>query len=257
MHNYYFVAASLPSLVLGESPEITFKELTTRLELNLCQNDLAKVSVLRRVVDLQNIRALYSKCPLDGHGNLSEKQLDEALLVEADFPEYVFEFLGQFDDVKEKVRHFFGLLSRYYAEEIPKQSGFLNELLSFQRDVRLVTTALRAKKSGRDITSELQFEEFTDPLVAQILAQKDMDDYEPPIEYLDLKENLHSCGKDPWEQYKVIAGYEFEKIEGMATYPLFSIDWILGYVARLMLVERYNRLDQEKGRELINKYKIG
>ncbi len=257
MHNYYFVAPSLPTLVLGEIPEISFEEVMSRLELNLTKEDREKVGTLRLAIDLQNIRALYMSKPIDPRANLNEKELDEALLVEADLPEYVFDFLNQFDEDREKVRHFFGLLSRYYSEEIPRQEGFLKDLLSFQREVRLVLAALRAKKTNRDITQELQFEDFKDPFVAQIFAQKDLDDYDPPIEYQDLKHRLLNCPDEPWEQYKTVVSYEFDRIEEMTGYPLFSIDWILGFVARLLLVEQYNSLDAERGKQIVDGYKIG
>lgn len=257
MKNYYFVAPSLPPLALGEVPEITFEELVARLKLSLSQEDWEKVVVLRLSIDLHNIRALYSKQPLDSRGNLSEKELDEALLVEDHLPSYVFEFLGQFEKNKEKVRHFFGLLSRYYAEEIPKRTGFLKQLLIFQRGMRLVLAAIRAKKAKRDILIELQFEDFTDPLAADILAQRDREEYEPPLEFQDLAQKIQSCGEDPWEQYRTVVLYEFEKIEEMTGYPLFSIDWILGYLVRLILVERWNELSEEKGKEIVDRYKIG
>ena len=186
--------------MLGEIPDMTFKEVMHRLKVNLNKLDYEQVEVIRRAIDLQNIRSLYLNEPLDDHGNLSEKELDEALLVEADLPEYVFEFLSQFDTPKEKADHFFGLLSRFYSHEIPNSKGFLKQLLTFQREMRLVLAAVRAKKMNRDITYELQFEDFSDPLVAQILAQKDMDVYEPPLEYLDLRDKLLACGEDPWEQ---------------------------------------------------------
>ncbi|NGX39311.1 MAG: hypothetical protein KR126chlam1_00637 [Chlamydiae bacterium] len=257
MKNYYFVAPSLPTLVLGEVPELTFEEVIHRLELNLSPEDLEKVKTLRLVIDLQNIRALYQGKPLDPHGNLSEKELDEALLVEADLPDYVFDFLGQFEETSAAAAHFFGLLSRYYAEEIPRQSGFLKELLTFQREMRLVLAAYRATKLKRDIVAELQFEDFTDPLVAEILAQKDMPEYEPPAEYRDLLASLEESKNDPWKQYSVVVVYEFDRIEEMTGYPLFSLDWILGFVARLMLVEKWNQLDDERGEEIAKKYKTG
>ena len=257
MNNYYFVAPSLPVLVLGDIPDMSFKEVMHRLEMNLSKSDLQQVAAIRLSIDLQNIRSLYLEQPLDDHGNLNERELDEALLVEADMPDYVFEFLGQFDEPKEKARHFFGLLSKYYSKEIPKAMGFLKHVLALQREMRLVLAAIRAKKMKRDITNELQFEDFTDPFVAQILAQKDMDEYEPPIEYQDLKDSLAACGDDPWEQYKTVIGYEFDTIEEMTGYPLFSLKWILGYVARLLLVERWNLLDPEKGGEIVDRYKKG
>ena len=257
MNNYYFVAPSLPVLVLGDIPDLSFKEVMYRLEMNLNKKDLEQVATIRRTIDLQNIRTLYLEEPLDDHGNLSEKELDEALLVEADLPEYVFEFLGQFDEPKEKARNYYGLLSNFYAHEIPKAKGFLQSWLMLQRDMRLVLAAIRAKKMDRDIVKELQFEDFTDPLVAQILAQKDMDTYEPPIEYQDLFDEISACGEDPWEQYQAIMRYEFNKIEEMTGYPLFSLEWILGYVARLLLVERWNLLDPERGEEILDRYKTG
>jgi len=257
MNNYYFIVPSLPTLVLGEKPDITFEELSARLRQNLSKQDLKAVELLRLNVDLHNIRALLSKEPLDPHGNLNEKQLDEALLAEDHLPEYVFAFLNQFEEDKEKVRHFFGLLSRYYSEEIPKQKGLLKQLLILQREMRLVIAAIRAKRSKRSIEHELQFEDFTDPIVAHILAQKDVEEYDPPLEYQDLKHNLDSCANDPWQQYRAIVQYQLAKIEEMSDYPLFSLDWILGYVARLVLIERFNGLDPEKGKQIVERYKTG
>ena len=51
--------------------------------------------------------------------------------------------------------------------------------------------------------------------------------------------------------------YEFERIEEMTGYPLFSLDWILGYVARLLLVEKWLELDEDKAKQILEKYKTG
>ena len=172
MSNYYFAAPSLPDLSFGKDPELTFGEVISRLEMNLSQKDLQQIGVLRLRFDLENIASHYLEKPLDHLGNLNEKELDEALLVEADLPPYVFEFLNQFEESKDKARHFFGLLSRYFSEETSKASGFLQELLTFQRELALVLTAMRAKRLGRDITRELQFEEPTDPFYSWNLSPK-------------------------------------------------------------------------------------
>lgn len=257
MGNYYFLAPSLPPLEFGRKPEISSEELASRLEINLSKEDFAKLIVLRRFVDLHNIRSLLLEEQLDPRGNLSEKELDEALLIRNFFPDYVFDFLNRYENVGDRIKNFSSLLVTYFAEEIPKQKGFMRKYLSFERDWRLVMLTLRAKKTGRDIVRELQFEDFSDPLVAQILAQKDADSYEPPIEYKDLKELFLSCGDDPWQQYKVIAKWRFDKIEEMVDHPLFSIDWILAYMARLMIVEYWNELDEEKGKMILETFKTG
>ncbi|HSW86896.1 MAG TPA: DUF2764 family protein [Rhabdochlamydiaceae bacterium] len=257
MANYYFVAPSFPSLVLGQKPDISFEELKTRLHINLTKDDLEKTVVFCRFIDLNNIRSLLLGEPIDPRGNLTEKELDEALLVKNILPSYVFDFLDQYESVEDKVKNITGLLTRYFAEEIPKQKGFLKKYLIFERNWRLVMLGLRAKETGRDVIRELQFEDFSDPIVAGILAQKDASQYEPPLEFMELKEILASCGSDPLEKYKAFAAWRFQKIEEMVQRPLFSIDWILSYMARLIIVEDWNELDENKGKVILDDLKTG
>ncbi len=257
IRNYYFVVPSLPPLAVGERPEITFEELTNRLKICLNKVDLEKTEVLRRFIDIFNIRALLMEEPVDSRGNLNEKELDEALLVHAVLPDYVFEFIGQFEKVSDKIRNFAGLLAQFFNAEIPKQKGFLRTYLNFERECRLVLVALRAKQLGRDVARELQFEDPTDPLVAQILAQKDSDSYDPPAEYLSLKELIAACYADPWLENKAFAEYRFKKIEELAEAKLFSIDQILAYMAQLLLIENLIELDAEKGTMILDTFKSG
>ena len=255
MADYFFLAPSLPALVLGQKPDLSFEELKARLEINLSKRDLAKAVVLSLYIDISNIRSLFMEETIDPRGNLNEKELDEALLIHNILPAYVFDFLDQYDSVAEKIRHFSAVLAKFFEEEIPQQSGFLRKYLVFERQWRLVMIALRSKELGRDVSFELQFEDFTDPLVAQILAQKDADRYEPPVEYQDLKELLAACGEDPWEKYKAFAKWRFQKIEEMVDRPLFSMDWILSYMAQLMIVEQWNELDESRGRMILETFK--
>ncbi len=258
MRNYYFVVPSLPPLSLRERPEISFEELMARLAINLSKKDWEKTKILRRLVDMYNIRALLMEEPIDPRGNLNEKELDEALLVRAGLPDYVFEFLGQFEKVPDKIRNFSGLLARYFNEEIPKHKGFLRKYLTFERECRLILVALRAKQLGRDVVKELQFEDPTDPLVAHILAQRDSDVYDPPPEYQDLKELLASCGSDPWEENRAFAEYRFKKIDELAeTKQPFTIDVILAYLAQLMILEYIIELDTARGRMILDTFKNG
>lgn len=254
MANYYFLAASLPPIALGEKPDLSFDELTARLAINLEKKDLEKMVVFRRWIDLNNIRSLYLEDAIDTRGNLSEKELDQALLLQDDLPTYVFDFLGQFESVREKLRFFPGLLAAYFREETPQQDGFLGRYLEFERSWRLVMIGIKAKELGRDLLQELQFEDLKDPLVMDLLAQKDGVAYEPPPEFLSLKEKYLACGPDPFLQFKEVAKWRFKQIEELAIEPLFSIDWILSYMAQLMLVEQWNDLDPEKGEIILEAF---
>lgn len=255
MGNYYFLAVSLPPLVIRGHPELPFEELRPRLEVNLNREDLKKAQVLLQFNDICNIRSLLMEEPIDPRGNLSEKELDEAMLVHGVLPPYVFEFLEQFDNVNERIKNFTGLVARFFSYEIARQTGFLKRYFIFEREWRLVLAALRAKHLGRDIARELQFEDFDDPLVAQILAQKDAAQYDPPQEYEELKEMILSCSGDPWQEHKAFMEYRFRKIEEMVEGTSFSIDRILAYMAQLMIVESWNEMDEERGKMILDTFK--
>lgn len=255
MGNYYYLAASLPPLEFSQRPEVSFASLKMALELNLSKEDLNKVRLLRLFVDLCNIRPLLQEEEIDPRGNLKEKELEEALLSETVFPDYVFDFLKEHETLSEKIRAFPFLLAKFFQEETPEQEGFLKEFFIFERQWRLVVLALRAKKLKRDLLKELQFEDLHDPFVMQILAQKDTEGYEPPSEYREIKEILESCGPDPWQQNKSLCVYRFNKIQEMISEFPFSIDWILAYLAQLMIIEYWNELDETKGRAILDTLK--
>ncbi len=255
MGNYYFLAPSLPPLEIGHKPEISSEELFTRFEINLSEEDLKKVIVLRRFIDLNNIRAQLLEEVIDSRGNLNEKELDEAILTSDIFPEYVFDFLKNYETPSERLKNFPRLLSQFFLEEIPLAEGFLKRYLTFEREWRLVMIALRSKQFGKDLFRELQFEDPKDPLIASILAQKDEKEYEPPLEYTDLKELYLSCGPDPWQQYKTFAAWRFHRIDELIDQPSFSIDWILGYMAKLMILENWSDLNEEKGAMILETLK--
>ena len=181
MTEYYFVAAALPPLTLGAKPEISFHELRDLFRMNLKEGDLKRFrALLRHLIDLQNIRALWMHLPFDARGNFSPKELEEALLVPDLLPLYVQEYLERYESVADRLRYFSSLFASLFQDMRERTRGFLHSYYIFERELSLVLTALRAKRFGRDLVKELQFEDLDDPLVVSILAQKEAPDYTPP-----------------------------------------------------------------------------
>jgi hypothetical protein len=125
MANYYYLASLLPSLDFPGSPDISFSSIRESLRLNLSETDLKKIEALRLFIDITNIRPLLLEESIDGRGNLSEKDLDEALLIKDFLPQYVFDFLDKHDTLAAKLHHFSELVSLFFTNELPKQKGFL------------------------------------------------------------------------------------------------------------------------------------
>lgn len=251
MANYYFLITAFPPLTLGIKPELSFKEVKEMLRLNLTAADFGKVRQLLRPIDFYNIRALWLGLPLDDRGNFDGKDLEEALLVREAIPLYLVDFLDRYESTQERLRYFSSLYASLYREET---EGFLQKYYQLERELRLILTALRAKISGKDLVRELQFEDPTDPLVADILAQKDAADYTPPRDFDDLKTLFMDNYSDPQKLNRAILQYKFGKIEEMEEAQDFSIDRVLAYLARLMIVESLSELNKEKGIEQLSKY---
>lgn len=252
MSNYYFVATFLPALKLGTPPEITFEEFNYLLQDNLSAEDLLKTAVLRRFYDIKNLRTLWKKEELDFRGNFDEVDLEDAILTEIGLPGYFYEFLDAYHTHAERLKNFSQLLVTFFKEEEQKNEGFLTKYLKFEREWRLVFLALRAKKFGKDLLSELQFEDPNDEFTMQILSQKDAPTFYPPEGYENLKTIFEQNENDPLALYRALAAYRFNKIEELMEVELFSIDRILGYLAQLIIVEKELEMDKKKGMELIN-----
>ena len=249
--NYYFLISAFPPLTLGVAPPISFREAKDLLLLNLTPEDMEQVALLLRSIDLYNIRALWLGEPLDDRGNLNGKELEEALLIRDMLPSYFNDFLDRYESTQDRLRYFSSLFASLYRDE--KLKGFLLEYYRFERELRLCLTALRAKRAGRDLLYELQFEDPTDPLIADILAQKDSAEYTPPGEFEEVKTLFLENRSDPRKLDRAISEYRFKKIEEMEQNQDFSINRVLAYIARLMVDESLVA-DPEKGKEELRHY---
>jgi Protein of unknown function (DUF2764) len=252
MNDYYFLASLLPPLEIGHVPALGFQELKQLMDSNLTKGDLSKVETFLSQIDLENIRALWAEEPLNSRGNWTKHQLEEALihlswLNDAPFPFYLIDYLEKYRSREERLSHFPLLISQFYSHMIENEEGFLRHYFEFQRELRLVMVGFRAKKWGRDIAAELQYEDSSDPIVAQILAQKDAPNYEPPFEYKELKPIFDAYADSPWELNRALYEYQSRHIIELWGNEPFTIDRILNYLARLILVERWLELDVQQG----------
>ncbi len=262
MTEYYFLASLLPPLEIGHVPGLGFKELKVLLDANLTGGDQEIVQQFLRVLDLQNFRAYWGGEPLDPRGNVRASEIEQTLLEfqwpnGEEFPDYLRDYLEKYHSPAERFMHFGWLMGDFFTHQIEQQFGFLRNYFAFQREMRLVLVGFRAKELGRDVSLELQYEDPKDPLVAQILAQKDSKVYEPPFEYKDLKPIFDEYGHSPLELHKALTEYEFNQIVELWGGELFALDRILNYMARLVLVERWLELDVQKGIQVIDTIEKG
>jgi len=252
MTQYFFTTSLLTPLKIGEPPEINFEELEVILYDNLLPRDNVQIQIIRRFYDILNIRAFLKGDTIDPHGNLNKTELEGALVDEVGLPSYVLQFLDEYKLKEDRLIYFPLLISKYYMEEARHANTFLKNYLNFERNMQLVLVGFRAKKLGRNLEKELQFENPNENLIAQILAQKDALLFIPPEGFEDLKVIFETNGDVAIKLYKALCEYRFEKIEAMMGPNVFSFSRILGYVLQFIIVEKWMELDEKKGLAMID-----
>ena len=158
MKNYYYLATVLPKLEIGVKPEITYQEFVTLLKDNLTPSDYDKTRRLRWLYDLRNVRSYWKRGAPGLLGNLNQVELEDVLLTRegGQLPDYFYDFLDEYQSKEDRLKYYPKILSEYFASEAVESTGFLRKLRNFERKMRLIFTAYRARQLGRDLTVEFQ-----------------------------------------------------------------------------------------------------
>jgi hypothetical protein len=246
MSRYYYLVNALPPLQLGKKPEVSYEEADEMILMNLSSQDTDLLVEFQRPIDIRNIRALWLREPLDSRGNFLEQELAEALLVQEGLPLFVLDFLQRYDSLEERLRYFPSLMASLYGSYAKELRGFNRAYYQLEREIRLVLTALRAKMMGRSLIHELQFEDPTDPFIAELLVESR--EFLVPQEYEELKVAFLENRSNPKELYRAILTFRMKRIQELEIREPFAIDQILGYLSRLLLVEDWQALDEQRGR---------
>lgn len=254
MRRYYYLAASLGDLELETKPALELSEFLEELSIYLSAKDMRCVSVLRELIDIENIRRLLLEQKLDPRGNLSEKELDEAVLGKVDLPDYVLNFLDAFTTNQSKLEHFSALFAGYFEKHVKTGSLFLDQYLQFERELRLWISILRAQRLGLDFNHVLQFEEAKDPLVMSMLVQAGSLELRLPEPFNVVKDIYITCLDNPALLHKKIELFRLSKIDELIQDRWFQGDSILGFLAKLFIIEEWQSLSPSLGLEYLNRF---
>lgn len=252
MKKYYYIGTFLPNLSFDTPPEISFAELKELLKDNLTPSDYEKTIIIRRFFDLLNLRSFWSGEEFDPFGELTLYELGESLINRSGFPEYVYEFLETYPGKEERLRHFSFLLAKFFQGAADLKDPFLRRYMLFERDLRLITAAFRAKKLNRDLSYEFRYENPEEELIAQLSAFRDGKNFELPEKYTELKLLFDRFSDDPLALQKAIDEYRFNSIDALVDMSdTFSIERILAYLAQLIIVQKWFEMDKAKGIRIV------
>ena len=127
--------------------------------------------------------------------------------------------------------------AEFYRTALASKNRFIAGYFGYDLDVRNCRVAYLNKALGRP--------EGQDLLVL---------DEDEPREFEDLeKVNAVLEGSDILERERGLDDIMWERIDSLTLMEVFTLDQILGFVAKLQIVARWLRLDPQSGRELFRK----
>lgn len=249
---YYYLSSSLTPLEFGDHPEMSFLFLCEKYKENLSQSDMQQLDVIRKKMDLMNIKKILRNEEIDKRGILNKKELQDVLNEESYFDEYVFEFLHKHEGNAEKILNFPELLNQFFKVEAEKAKGFLKDLLELQRNWRLILTSYRTKKQKGDLSKQLAFEDPYDVTVSSLFAQRDSTHFEAPEGYEEFAEMLISTKEDPMQQYRSFAEFRFRAIKELVQDNFFSLDYLIAYAIQVIILEDFHGINKKEGEKVLN-----
>ena len=137
------------------------------------------------------------------------------------------------------------LCTDFYARALTHDNVFIREFFRFDLNVRNTKVNYLNKAldrpAGKDI---LTFPEETDQKILDAVGEE----FE---ESADL-ESVLNLG-DILSRERGIDDLVWEKVDSLTTFNYFDIDAILGFIAKLNIVARWFKLDEQTGREMFKK----
>jgi len=138
------------------------------------------------------------------------------------------------------------LYESYYAYAVERASGtFLPAYLRFEKDLRNIVAAIRARRKGLAPADHLVGEGE----IVDALGRSTAEDFGLGSEYPFIERLI--AAKEPVETQETIEQIIWETLDEMTEHTDFDFDVILAYLLKLRLLERNLALSEEQGMEVV------
>jgi hypothetical protein len=261
--NYYALVAGLPDILL-EDKKVTFSsiELRDMLKEEVSSSDYDLVELLYMPFDHYNLLNLFfntekefdkrGNYPLERMEKFKDKKNYEIADIE-EIPAYFADFLECIHAENECVESYFEaekkLNESYYTYLLNLPNEFMQNFAGYGLNIGNLTTALNARKYNFDIEDKM----IGDNEVTSNLKKRRSRDFGLGNEIDDIEKLIQVFESDNLlERELKFDQHKWQFLDEMTFFNYFSIEKVLVFVLKLFMVERWLKLDKEKGREMFN-----
>ncbi|MFP4164929.1 MAG: DUF2764 family protein [Chitinispirillaceae bacterium] len=264
--NYYYLVSGLPDLVLDESKNVVeFNAFVQEVQEELTEEDFEVIRSLRLPVDNANLISVLEskKKEFDPRGNFSKEQIESAERSPEELPEYMQVFIRAYRDNRQL---YSGLVAAdqlnwlFYEAMSESKSEYIRDWFSFDLNLRNVLAAVNCRKhlehvdalaAGRD--GAAAFTIIGRNEIAEAILRSTASDFglSAALPWLERVLALSKGGLTVME--KGIDELRWEMADELTPLSYFGVETVAAFTIKLMLVERWAKLDAAVGRSKLER----
>jgi len=254
--NYYYLVAGFPDIVLDQKKiPFSLAELKQELKYHLHADDYRLVEYLFLEYDNINFLNILQKKEAEfiPMGNYDQSFFIEEIKEPENLPVYMKKFLTNYRE-ENPFNHNLSLENQltwlFYDFMIEQKNEFLSQWFTSLRDVKNIFAIYNARKFGIDIENQMIGNyELTE--AAKRTTSKDFG-MANELPYIDQIIGIHE-NTDIVEQEMSFDLLKWNYLDNLNTFNYFSIEQILAFVIKFIMVERWTKLETEHSSEIFKK----
>lgn len=258
MGNYYYLMAGLPDLSIDDCKSgPSLLELKEDLSEILSRQDKQLIFYFFLKYDCNNLVELLknAEAPIDPKGNFGMEQYTDMMVSAKEmnfnvhrYPSFMSEFAREYRYNKDTDGFFpaDAMALRYYEYAMKCPNKMMASWFRLNFDITNVLTAMIARKNGWNVSNYV----LGDGEVSEMLRNNNTRDFGLSVEFDYVSElmKIADC-EDPVEKEKRIDTFKWLWLDEQTFADVFSIEAVFAYLAKLEILERWEKLDVEQGRE--------
>ncbi|WP_372650421.1 DUF2764 family protein [Draconibacterium sp.] len=260
---YYCLIAGLPDLFFDENkPTVTGSDFREELQHQLSQPDFKLVEYLFLPFDNRNLLNVFfgQNKPFFYPGNITKHELEFQLSSEneeIELPEYMKTFLCWMKGMDKKQADLEDkniLTTLFFEHALKCPNSFLQNWFRFELNLKNIFTAFNCKKYNYEPEIHLLEVEGECVVYSLLIENKLKADYFE--ELLPYHEELFKIAESNrvWiEKEKEVDKIKWEYLDENTFFHFFTIEKVLAFTIKLLLIERWMKMDKETGKMLLHK----
>jgi len=260
---YYCLIAGLPDLFFDENKTpVTSSVFREELQHQLSPPDYKLVEYLFLPFDNLNLLNVFCE-ENQSHfypGNISKSALEFQFSPENEeiqLPHYMIIFISRMKGMDKKHTGWEDeniLTTLFYEHALDCPNPFLKNWFRFELNLKNIFTAFNCKKYNYEPETHLLEVEGDDLVYTLLIENKLKADYfEELLPYHEELFKIAESNRKWIEIEKAVDKIKWEYLDENTFFHFFTVEKVLAFTIKLLLIERWMNLDKETGKELLNK----